>query len=94
MNEIIEKTSIRFSGNIAVHTKAQAETFALASRCRIVRNGIDLKDYQYFEKLDNYLVWVARISPKKRLEDAVESVFISNEPKDIANKPPIKYEKY
>ncbi|MEB3342194.1 glycosyltransferase family 4 protein [Okeania sp.] len=72
MDEIIEKTSIRFPGTIAVYTKAQAETFSFASRCRIVGNGIDLKDYQYCDQPDNYLVWVARISPEKGLEDAVE----------------------
>ncbi len=72
MDEIMEKISIRFPGTIAVYTKAQAETFPFASRCRIVGNGIDLKDYQYCDKPDNYLVWVARISPEKGLEDAVE----------------------
>ena len=47
--------------------------FAFASRCRIVGNGINLQDYKYCEKPDDYLVWVARISPEKGLEDAVEA---------------------
>ncbi|NES78794.1 MULTISPECIES: glycosyltransferase family 4 protein [Okeania] len=73
MDEIIEKTSISFPGTIAVHTKAQAETFSFPSRCRVVGNGIDIKNYQYCDRPNNYLVWVARISPEKGLEDAVEA---------------------
>ncbi len=73
MNDIIEQTSIRFPGTIGVYTKAQAETFPFASRCRIVGNGINIKEYQYCDKPEDYLVWVARISPEKGLEDAVEA---------------------
>ncbi len=73
MDDIIEKTSIRFPSTIAVHTKAQAETFPFARKCRIVGNGIYIKNYQYCNKPENYLVWVARISPEKGLEDAFEA---------------------
>ena len=83
MDNFIEQISIRLPNTIAFYTKTQAQTFQFGSRCRIVGSGINIKDYQYCDKPDNYLVWVARISPEKRLEDAVIAAKLTGIPLKI-----------
>jgi UDP-glucose:tetrahydrobiopterin glucosyltransferase len=57
-------------GRVAVHSRAQAETFAFADRLVVVGNGLDLDRYRYSPVGEPALAWVARLSPEKGLEDA------------------------
>lgn len=59
-------------GRIAVHSHAQAATFAFGDRLRVVGNGLDLRLYEYTADRppDAALGWVARWAPEKGLEDA------------------------
>ena len=71
MDEIIEKVAIQFPGTIGVYTRAQAETFGFADRCRCLGSGIDLSLYEFCDSPAPWVGWVGRISPEKGLEDAV-----------------------
>ncbi|WP_414550896.1 glycosyltransferase family 4 protein [Anabaena sp. CCY 0017] len=74
MDEAIHTVARRFPGTIAVHTQAQAQTFAFASACRCLENGLDLSLYNCNLHPQDYLGWVGRIAPEKGLEDAISAV--------------------
>jgi UDP-glucose:tetrahydrobiopterin glucosyltransferase len=71
MDHIIEQVAIQFPNTVAVHSRAQADTFSFSDRCRVIGNGFDLSLYQFCSTPENYLGWVGRIAPEKGLEDAV-----------------------
>lgn len=71
MDQIIEQVAVDFPGTIAVHSRAQAETFRFADRCRNIQNGFDLSLYEFCDQPKRQLAWVGRIAPEKGLEDAV-----------------------
>ena len=54
-------------------SRTQASTFPFLDRshARIVTGAVDLAQFPFREKADRFLVWAARISPEKGLEDAV-----------------------
>ncbi len=74
MDQIIDQVANQFPFSIAVHSLAQAETFAFKKRCFNLKNGFDLSTYQFCETPKNQLAWVGRIAPEKGLEDAVAAV--------------------
>ncbi|MBD1913329.1 MULTISPECIES: glycosyltransferase family 4 protein [unclassified Leptolyngbya] len=71
MDVVIGEVAARFPGTIAMHTKAQADTFPFADQCRILSNGLDLSEYTFQPQPDSVLGWVGRIAPEKALEDAI-----------------------
>ena len=71
MDQIIEQVAVEFPGTIAVHSRAQAETFRFVDRCRNIQNGFDLSLYKFRAQAEQQLAWVGRIAPEKGLEDAV-----------------------
>ncbi|WP_416676643.1 glycosyltransferase family 4 protein [Egbenema bharatensis] len=71
MDSMIEQTLVRFPGTLAVHSRAQAETFSGGDRFRCVKNGLDLSLYQFCPEPENVLGWVGRIAPEKGIEDAI-----------------------
>ena len=75
IDQIIEQTLDRYPNTIAMHSRAQAETFRFGDRCHLLGNGLDLSLYQplYHLPLDAqpYLAWVGRIAPEKGIEDAI-----------------------
>ena len=71
MDQVIEQTIDRFPGTIAVHSHAQAATFAFGDRCICLGNGLDLSLYQFQPQPQPYLGWVGRIAPEKGIEDAI-----------------------
>lgn len=83
MDGIIGQTIERYPATIAVHSHAQAETFAFGQRCQIVGNGFDLSLYDFCEQPDRYLAWVGRIAPEKGLEDAVAAADRTQRPLKI-----------
>ena len=73
----------QFPGSVAVHSRAQAETFAFGDRCRVVGNGFDLTQYTFCPEPEPVLGWVGRLAPEKGLEDAVVAAQITNIPLKI-----------
>jgi UDP-glucose:tetrahydrobiopterin glucosyltransferase len=64
----------RAPGTVAVHSRAQAETFAprIDPAAFVVQPcGMRLDAYQFRASDDGYLAWVGRIAPEKGLEDAL-----------------------
>ncbi len=74
MDQVIGETLKLFPEAIAVHSRAQAETFPFADQCRVLGNGLDLSLYQFCDEPADYLGWVGRIAPEKGLEDAIAAV--------------------
>lgn len=70
----------QFPGHVAVHSQAQAETFAFGDRCRVVGNGFDLTQYTFCPDPEPVLGWVGRLAPEKGLEDAVAAAQSANIP--------------
>jgi UDP-glucose:tetrahydrobiopterin glucosyltransferase len=59
-------------GSVAVHSRAQAETFpAIADRLEVIGNGIAVERYDVHLSADvpRYLGFVGRISPEKGIDD-------------------------
>ncbi|MBM0740361.1 glycosyltransferase family 4 protein [Phormidium sp. CLA17] len=71
IDQMIGQVVTDFPSAIALHSRAQAETFEFGDRCRVVGNGFDLSQYQFCAEPDNTLAWVGRLAPEKGLEDAV-----------------------
>jgi len=61
----------RRPGSVAVHSRAQAATFAFGGRLRVLGNGLDLRRYSPCLEPDDHLAFVGRISPEKGVEDVV-----------------------
>ncbi|RMF27525.1 MAG: glycosyltransferase [Cyanobacteria bacterium J083] len=86
LDEIMEQTAAAYPKNIGVYTKAQANTFSFAEKCRILGSAIDLSLYEFNPQPENFLCWLGRIAPEKALEDAVEAAQISQIPLHIFGK--------
>lgn len=71
MDDAIAQVVARYPHTVAVHSLAQAETFAFGDRCRCLGNGLDLSHYRFVAEPDTYLGWVGRIAPEKGIEDAI-----------------------
>jgi UDP-glucose:tetrahydrobiopterin glucosyltransferase len=83
MDGIIKQVAIQFPGTIGVHSQAQAETFTFADRCRCVKNGIDVSQYEFCAEPAPWVGWVGRIAPEKGLEDAVAACQLTSIPMKI-----------
>lgn len=59
-----------FPGTVAVHSEAQAQTFAGIEGLVILPCGMDLSAYTFRPRAEPYLAWIGRIVPEKGLEDA------------------------
>jgi UDP-glucose:tetrahydrobiopterin glucosyltransferase len=77
MDSIMTQVASQFPGTIGVYTQTQASTFTFTEKCKILGSGIDLSLYEFCEKPDFCLGWVARISPEKGLEDAIAAAKIT-----------------
>ncbi|MBF2026186.1 MAG: glycosyltransferase family 4 protein [Oscillatoriales cyanobacterium C42_A2020_001] len=71
MDRAIAQVINQFPGTVAVHSRAQAQTFPFGNQCEVMGNGFDLSQYTFCPKPDNLLGWVGRLAPEKGLEDAV-----------------------
>ncbi len=73
----LQQTLNRFPNTVAVHSRAQAQTFKFAQAqieaghnpFMILPCGIDLSQYTFIPETDGPLCWIGRISPEKGLED-------------------------
>lgn len=80
MDAVIQKTGDRFPGTLAVHSHAQAATFAFGDRCRVLGNGLDLSLYDFRPDGERALAWVGRIAPEKGIEDAIAAIQSTHHP--------------
>jgi UDP-glucose:tetrahydrobiopterin glucosyltransferase len=72
MDDVMVSTSILRPEALAVHSRAQAQTFAaVADRLRIVGSGIPMERYEVHPVPDEpmYLGFVGRIAPEKGIAD-------------------------
>lgn len=83
MDRIITQVAEQFPHAIAVHSRAQAETFPDSDRFWVVSNGFDLQQYNFCAEPENTLGWVGRLAPEKGLEDAVVAAQVTNIPLKI-----------
>ncbi|MBF2078237.1 MAG: glycosyltransferase family 4 protein [Synechococcales cyanobacterium T60_A2020_003] len=74
MDHVISHIADSHPHSIAVHSRAQADTFPFSDRCRVLGNGFDLSLYTFQAKATDALAWVGRIAPEKGLEDAIAAV--------------------
>jgi UDP-glucose:tetrahydrobiopterin glucosyltransferase len=72
MDEAVINLAHQFPLQVAFHTHSQAETFGLKNT-RCLFNVFDLEAYHFCPTPKRQLAWVARISPEKGLEDAIEA---------------------
>jgi len=80
IDSTIAKTLKQFPNTVAVHGMDQSKTFSFWEQLLCLSNGLDLSQYNFCAKPENYLAWVGRISPEKGLEDAIAAAQISNIP--------------
>ncbi|MDY7022044.1 MAG: glycosyltransferase family 4 protein [Cyanobacteriota bacterium] len=87
MDEIIQRILTQFPKAISFHTQAQAETFNFSQdRFIILKNGINIDQYEYCPNPENQLAWLGRIAPEKALEDAVSAAKQTGIPLKIMGK--------
>jgi UDP-glucose:tetrahydrobiopterin glucosyltransferase len=96
MDEIIARLGVQFPGTLGAYTRSQANSFRLSPESQanlsssfqwqILGSGIDLCDYDYCAKPDNFLAWVGRISPEKGLQDAISSAISARQALKIFGK--------
>lgn len=65
MDEAIGSVAHHFSGTIAVHSVAQAQTFSFAQSCRCVGNGLDLSLYHFNPRPEHHWAGSAALPQKK-----------------------------
>ncbi|MEO0353416.1 MAG: glycosyltransferase family 4 protein [Cyanobacteria bacterium P01_A01_bin.3] len=72
LDEAIASVRQQFPGTVAVHSRAQANTFpeVPGSPFHILPCGIDPTRYDFVPNPAEYLAWIGRIAPEKGLEDA------------------------
>ncbi len=77
VDQALEHIAHTYPGRLAVHSRAQAQTFAFA-RTQIASGrdpfvylpcGVDLSRYDFVPEGNGSLCWVGRIAPEKGLED-------------------------
>jgi UDP-glucose:tetrahydrobiopterin glucosyltransferase len=83
MDSAIRHVVEHFPGSVAMHTRAQAETFGLQGRCRLIGNGLDLDLYPFQPAPEERLCWLGRIAPEKGVEDALAVAARTGIPLDV-----------
>jgi UDP-glucose:tetrahydrobiopterin glucosyltransferase len=77
VDQALEHIAHRYPGRLAVHSQAQAQTFAFA-RAEMAAGrdpfvylpcGVDLRLYDFVPQGNGSLCWIGRIAPEKGLED-------------------------
>lgn len=77
VDQALEHIAHRYPGRLAVHSRAQAQTFAFA-RAEMAAGrdpfvylpcGVDLRLYDFVPQGNGSLCWIGRIAPEKGLED-------------------------
>lgn len=80
MDSAIAQVLYDYPESIAMHSRAQLDTFSLLEHVRCLGNGLDLSLYQPCYTSDETLGWVGRIAPEKGIEDAIAAAALSQRP--------------
>jgi UDP-glucose:tetrahydrobiopterin glucosyltransferase len=80
MDTAIAAVARSHPGHLALHSRAQAETFPFAADWRVMANGLDLDGYEFVAEPGPWLGWVGRLSAEKGLEDAVVAAVAMERP--------------
>ncbi len=93
VDEAISQLGRRYPGTLGAYTQSQTDSFAPPNhpsapvlQWQILGSGIDLAEYDYCAKPDNFLAWVGRISPEKGLQDAISAAIAAQQPLKIFGK--------
>lgn len=90
LDEAIAQVSVRFPGTLGAYSRAQIDTFCNAviapTDWEILGCGLDMEQYEYCDRPEDYLAWIGRISPEKGLEDAISAAFLAKKPLKIFGK--------
>lgn len=82
MDAAVRRALVEAPSSIAMHSRAQARTFAGGDAATIVGSGIRVSDYTYVDDADpdGRLGFVGRIAPEKGLADAVQVAALVGRP--------------
>ncbi len=80
MDQAIAVVAQSHPRHLALHSRAQAETFPFPARWRVMGNGLDLSRYTFVDQPGEWLGWVGRLAPEKGLEDAVAAAAALDQP--------------
>lgn len=69
LSAAIAQVQSQWPGTVAVHSRAQAETFTNHPEFVLLPCGIDLAQYQFVAEPSAPLAWVGRLAPEKGLDD-------------------------
>jgi len=83
MDQIVGQVVRDFPASVAVHSRAQADTFPFGDRLRCIGNGFDLSRYEFNPDPQPQLAWVGRLAAEKGLEDTVQAAQQVNLPLKI-----------
>jgi UDP-glucose:tetrahydrobiopterin glucosyltransferase len=84
MDNAIISVAQSFSHRIAVHSRAQADSFERRlDKATNLQNGFDLSAYSFCDEPADYFAFVGRIAPEKGLEDAVAATIAAAVPLKI-----------
>lgn len=74
MDNVVSRALSRSTSSVAMHSKAQRDTFPGAHSAVVVGSGLDLARYTFVEHVldDSPIGFIGRIAPEKGLRDAVE----------------------
>jgi UDP-glucose:tetrahydrobiopterin glucosyltransferase len=72
MDEAVCSAAALQPGSVAVHSRAQAETFPCPDELRVVGNGVPVERYPFVAEGGGDLAWVGRIAGEKGLEAAFD----------------------
>ncbi|PWU03488.1 MAG: UDP-glucose--tetrahydrobiopterin glucosyltransferase [Terriglobia bacterium] len=74
--------------SFAFVSRAQAATFPFVdvARARIIPGAVDIHQFRFSSDPDRMLIWVARISPEKGLEDALRAAQMAGVPLHVCGK--------
>jgi len=73
-------------------SKAFANSWPSPKNSKIVSHGIKIEDFLYSDKADDYFFWMSRISPEKRVEDAIK--FAIDEGQKLVIAGPVRDQNY
>jgi UDP-glucose:tetrahydrobiopterin glucosyltransferase len=82
MDAVIHRALTEAPATVAMHSRAQARTFAGGEAATIVGSGVRVSDYRFVDTADGdgHLGFVGRIAPEKGLADAVHVAALSGRP--------------
>lgn len=86
LDSAILQVATQFPGRLGAYSQIQADSFRDVQNWNILGFGLDMEQYRYCDRPDDYLTWVGRISPEKGLADAISAAKLAGKPLKIFGK--------